>query len=233
MNNPKRYLRLWIAGLAVLILCATSALADPITLRANTTGSFGAGSSGATVGDSGTSLTATAGGTSAKITFTSTTPQINVGLNPGEVTNITLGVFKVDSNSGLPLPSGPNFGGATFQLTITFTLPGDVTPQTFTGNLTGRIVQTASSTEIQWTSPLTLTFNSPTAGVIRLTIEPTTTINPPPVGGGNPGSEIRARIELGPGAAIPEPATLILLGSGLAGLAAAGRKARSRNKGAQ
>jgi hypothetical protein len=233
MNNPRRHLMLWITGLAALTLCATSALADPITLQANTTGAFGAGSSGATVSNGNTTLTATAGGTSSTINFPANSAQFRVALNPGEVTNITLGTFETTSNSTLPLLSGPNFTGATFTLTITFTVPGDLAPQTFNANLRGQIIQTASSAQVQWTSPTTLTFVSPTVGTIRLTIEPTTDINPPGAGGANPPSEIRARIELVQGTVvIPEPATLILLGSGLAGLAAAGRKSR-RNKGAQ
>jgi hypothetical protein len=231
MNNPQRYLRLWTAGLALLFLCAATTLADPITLQANSSGAFSAGSSGVTVGAGGSSITATAGGTTASITFSSVSPQINVAINPGEVTNVTLGRFTVASNSGLDLNSGPNFSGATFQLRVTFTLPGDVTSQIFSGNITGRIVQTASGAVIEWSSPTVLTFNSATAGIITLRIESLTTINPPGSGGSNPPSEIRARIELGAApVVIPEPATLLLLGSGLAGLAAGYRKKRSRVK---
>ncbi|MFN0122885.1 MAG: PEP-CTERM sorting domain-containing protein [Blastocatellia bacterium] len=229
MNNPSKYLKTVLLGLAMVIVTAIAAVADPINLQANTSGVFTAGSSGGAIGSGGSSITATTGGTSSTITFTSTTPQINVAIDPGQASNITLGVFTVTSNSGLALPSGPNFGGANFSLTVSFTVPSGVTAQTFTGTLTGRIITTASSAEIQWSSPTVLTFAS-SAGPIRITIEPTTAINPPVgSGGANAPSDIRARIQLEvtptpPPNPIPEPATLILMGSGLFGLAAARKR---------
>ncbi len=223
----KAVLLFTLACIAFLMAGAATVFADPIVLRANTSGSFAAGSSGATVGGGGSSITATAGGTTSTINFSSVTNQINVALNPGEVSNITLGVFNVTSNSRLPLTDGPSFGGSSLKLTVSFTVPGDVGAGVFTGNLTGRIIETASSTEIQWTSPLTLTFTSATGATFTLTIEPTTTINPPLTGGiSNPPSQIRAKITVvkGPSPDVPEPATMVLLGSGLFGLAAFARR---------
>jgi hypothetical protein len=210
-----------------LMLASAEGLADPITLQANTSGIFNPGSSGATVGGGGGTITATAGGTSSTITFNTVPNQVSVAINPGEVTNVTLGVFSVTSNSRLPLAQGPNFSGAQFTLTVSFTVPSGAGSQQFNGNLTGQIIETASSTVIQWTSPLTLTFTSANGTVFQLTIESITTINPPLTGGvSNPPSQIRARLTVltGPTGEIPEPGTLLLLSSGLFGLAAVARR---------
>ena len=61
---------------ALTFLLLGSVAAGPVTFTAGTTGSFGAGSSGGSVGNAGTTLTI--GGTT--ITFSSKTNEINVTL---------------------------------------------------------------------------------------------------------------------------------------------------------
>jgi hypothetical protein len=227
MNNPKTSFRMLLPVLCVLVLSAISTFADPIQLTANTAGVFTAGSSGATVSNGGRTISSTNSAGTSTITFSSTTPQLNVAVNSGEGSNITLGVFNVSSTAASG-SSGPGFGGANFALTVSFTVPSGVAPQTFNGTLTGSINQTASGAVVQWTSPTTLTFNTPNGSVITLNVESFTTINPPgAAGAANPPSEIRGRISVTAPAPIPEPATLVLMGSGLAGLAAVARRRRA------
>jgi hypothetical protein len=105
---------------------------------------------------------------------------------------------------------------------VTFTLPNDVGAGVYTATLAGTITQGASGATVKW-STTTLTFNSPTAGTFRIDLEAETPINSPL---SPDASRIRGTITYV--APIPEPLTLLTLGSGVAGLAAI--RARRRRK---
>lgn len=216
MRLLKRPTLLLLGAMTLLSLGVVSASAAPIVLRANTSGRF---TSGGTISADGSAITV--GGTT--ITFSSRPNEINVVLDPPTVTssNITLGVFNATSTAT------STFNNAAFTLNVTFTIPNDATagpPTSFTGTLSGSITTGASGAEITW-STRTLTFTSPTTGTFTITLEPTTPINSP----ASPDvSRIRGTITyVGGPAPIPEPLTLVTLGSGLAGLAAIARRRRN------
>ncbi len=216
MILPKKQAAYMLLGVMTLLFFGlVSVSAAPVTLTANTSGSFGAGSSGGTVGGGGSTLTV--GGTT--ITFSSKTNELNVTLDPPAITssNVTLGIFNATS-SGLS-----SVNGATFTLNVTFTVPSDVSPKpgVYNATLTGAITSTASGASVVW-STTTLTFNSPSTGTFTLTLEPSTPINAP---SSPDASRIRGTITAAP---VPEPLTLATLGSGLAGLAAVIRR-RKKN----
>lgn len=199
------------AALLFFFFGVVSASADPVTFTAGTTGSFGAGSSGGSVANSGTTLTI--GGTT--ITFSSKTNEINVTLDPAGVSssNVTLGVFNATSTALSAVD------GATFTLNVAFTLPSDVAPKPgiYNATLIGKINAGTSGANVVW-STTSLTFNSPSAGTFTLTLEPSTPINAP---SSPDASRIRGVINYTNGPApVPEPLTLITLGSGLTWLAA-------------
>lgn len=205
MRFRKQATLLLLGALTLLTLGLISASAAPVTFSANTSGSF-------SVGGNSSGSTLTIGGTT--VTFASKPNEVNVALNPGESSNITLGVFNATSGGSNAL------NAASFTLTITFTLPNDVSGKTVSATLSGTISSGASGAQVNW-STTTLTFNSPSAGTFTLTIEPSTPINSPI---SPDASRIRGTITYNAAAAIPEPLTLLTLGSGLAGLAALGRR---------
>lgn len=207
-------------GVAALCFAAMTGVADPVNLVANTAGTFGAGCAGCTISPSGTSIS-TAGTT---ISFASPSPAFNVTLvPPGEpgpnFTTVNLGILSATAGPA----SGADFSGASFTLNVNFTTPADAGQQSFTGALTGQVFTNASTARINWTGPTTLTFVSPTQGTFTLSVEPFTPINNP----GDNTLNVRGTLTLvsGPQAAIPEPATLLLLGTGLLG--AVGLKRRT------
>lgn len=217
MRVRKQATLLLLGALTLFFIGMVSASAAPVTFTAGTTGTFGAGSSGGSVSGGGSVLTVGA----TTITFSSKPNELNVNLNPGEQSNITLGVFNATSSSA----NSTSVSGATFTLNITFTLPGDTSPKPaiYNATLTGTISSGASGAVVTW-SATTLNFSSPTAGTFSLTLEATTPINSP---ASPDASRIRGTIVYNAAAAIPEPLTLLTLGSGLAGLAALRRRRKN------
>ncbi len=208
-------------GIALLFM-AIQVKAAPITFTANTTGTFSTGSCVTCTVDNNVvpTITSSGGGGLSAIGFISNTgisntPQFTVSLDNGQSVMVTLGTLTAASS--VPLGTGPSFTGSTFALNVSFTVPAGATPNlgTFTATLTGQLTQTSSGVQLQFTgSPLTFTQGGQT---FTLALQPTSIVL-------NTQSNVplTAILTLNGGVApVPEPATLLLLGSGLAALSGA------------
>jgi hypothetical protein len=226
--------------LAALCFCclalagAQAARADEVTIAGTAGGSFTspptpANPTGASTGSSlmgltyvSSSFNVTTSGGSADLKGAPATPSSGTNFN-------NLGSFYLAA----PAPGTLDvYDGATFTLTVTFTAPTGITggqAQTFTATLVGHVISIPSlqsySINVDFdNTPQTFSYmtGDGTTGSFTLTVDDVNGITP------NFARSLTGTItnaSQSP-AATPEPATLVLLSTGLAGVAGAARRRR-------
>jgi hypothetical protein len=242
MNNRiqtlTKSLVLSIFALTVFTLGQSVARADEVFIEGYTNGCFNCASPANTSAPQGATLL---GLTYSNSTFSGTTASGflafggNPAVPPAQNTN-NLGSFSLSTNPA-------TYNGNTFTLRVTFSAPQGIVPpgaetQTFTALLTGTVrSDTDGGVRIDFNNtPILFTFNDTTCGATTVPGQQTTCgagsfsfrINDLSI---NPGQTASLTGDIfGGQQVIPEPATMILLGTGLAGIAA---RARGRRKSSQ
>ena len=223
-----------LAALAVITLAGVEAKADEVFIAGFTNGCFGVACAPST--------TATSGGlTYSNSTFSGTTANgfRAIGGNPNPGSNF-------NNLGSVSLSTAPQSYNTPFTLQVTFTAPQGITGSnsaTFTATITGTVrSDNTGGVFIDFNNtPITFTFNDTNC-------EPNPEAQPPSAGNTTCGTgsfnfsvndisidpgqtvSLSGQITGAQQSTVPEPATMILLGTGISGVAAVVRRRRKTAK---